>query len=83
VPDRAGPKVYSIAAHRGFADALVAGLIPRYAEMVYYGYWFAPEREAIQSFIDAAQAAVTGTARVGNDDAVIRALLGTATRQAN
>lgn len=29
--DRAGPNVYSIAAHRGFADALVAGLIPRYA----------------------------------------------------
>ena len=28
----AGPKVYSIAAHRGFADALVAGLVPRYAE---------------------------------------------------
>jgi ATP-dependent helicase/nuclease subunit B len=28
----AGPNVYSIAAHRGFADALVAGLIPRYAE---------------------------------------------------
>ena len=26
------PKVYSIAAHRGFADALVAGLVPRYAE---------------------------------------------------
>lgn len=30
--DRAGPQVYSIAAHRGFADALVAGLIPRYAQ---------------------------------------------------
>lgn len=30
--ERPGPKVYSIAAHRGFADALVAGLIPRYAE---------------------------------------------------
>jgi len=30
--ERAGPHVYSIAAHRGFADALVAGLIPRYAE---------------------------------------------------
>ena len=30
--DRAGPDVYSIAAHRGFADALVAGLLPRYAE---------------------------------------------------
>ncbi|MGE8140574.1 double-strand break repair protein AddB [Novosphingobium sp. NPDC080210] len=32
MPERAGPKVYSIAAHRGFADALVAGLIPRYAD---------------------------------------------------
>ncbi|MBB4859825.1 ATP-dependent helicase/nuclease subunit B [Novosphingobium chloroacetimidivorans] len=32
MPDRPGPQVYSIAAHRGFADALVAGLVPRYAE---------------------------------------------------
>jgi ATP-dependent helicase/nuclease subunit B len=32
VPERAGPRVYSIAAHRGFADALVAGLVPRYSE---------------------------------------------------
>lgn len=32
MPDRTGPQVYSIAAHRGFADALVAGVIPRYAE---------------------------------------------------
>ena len=30
--ERGGPQVYSIAAHRGFADALVAGLIPRYSE---------------------------------------------------
>ena len=30
--ERPGPKTYSIAAHRGFADALVAGLIPRYSE---------------------------------------------------
>ena len=30
--ERGSPKVYSIAAHRGFADALVAGLLPRYAE---------------------------------------------------
>ncbi len=30
--ERPGPKVYSIAAHRGFADALVAGLIPRYGD---------------------------------------------------
>ncbi|MBA4765407.1 MAG: double-strand break repair protein AddB [Erythrobacter sp.] len=29
---RAGPRVYSIAAHRGFADALVAGLVPRYSD---------------------------------------------------
>lgn len=32
MPERASPQVYSIAAHRGFADALVAGLIPRYSE---------------------------------------------------
>lgn len=32
MPDSTGPKVYSIAAHRGFADALVAGLVPRYAQ---------------------------------------------------
>jgi ATP-dependent helicase/nuclease subunit B len=31
-PVRGAPQVYSIAAHRGFADALVAGLIPRYAD---------------------------------------------------
>ena len=30
--ERPGPNVYSIAAHRGFADALVAGLLPRYRE---------------------------------------------------
>ena len=30
--ERPGPKVYSIAAHRGFADALVSGLIPRYSQ---------------------------------------------------
>lgn len=30
--DRPSPKIYSIAAHRGFADALVAGLVPRYSE---------------------------------------------------
>jgi argininosuccinate synthase len=40
------------------------GLVPRYAEMVYYGYWFAPEREMLQAAIDEAGAAVTGTARV-------------------
>jgi len=39
-------------------------LIPRYAEMVYYGYWFAPEREMLQTAIDQSQQNVTGTARI-------------------
>src|SRR5947207_3164750 len=36
----------------------------RYAEMVYYGYWFAPERVVLQAAIDEAARAVTGTARL-------------------
>jgi argininosuccinate synthase len=39
-------------------------LIPRYAEMVYYGYWFSPEREALQAMVDKSQEKVTGTVRV-------------------
>ncbi len=39
-------------------------LIPRYAEMVYYGYWFAPEREMLQALIDESQKTVNGIARV-------------------
>ncbi len=39
-------------------------LVPRYAEMVYYGYWFAPERLMLQAAIDEATRAVTGTARL-------------------
>jgi argininosuccinate synthase len=39
-------------------------LIPRYAEMVYYGYWFAPERETLQALIDDTQKNVTGAARL-------------------
>lgn len=39
-------------------------LIPRYAEMVYYGYWYAPEREALQTFIDETQRDVSGTVRL-------------------
>src|SRR5437660_10796603 len=39
-------------------------LVPRYAEMVYYGYWFAPERVMLQAAIDEAARAVTGTARL-------------------
>ncbi len=39
-------------------------LIPRYAEMVYYGFWFAPEREAIQALVDKSQERVTGSVKV-------------------
>ena len=40
------------------------GLIPRYAEMVYNGFWFAPERRALQALIDDTQKNVSGTVRV-------------------
>ncbi len=40
------------------------GLIPRYAELVYYGFWFSPERELLQKLVDESQIPVTGTARV-------------------
>ena len=39
-------------------------LIPKYAELVYNGFWFAPEREAIQAMVDDTQKNVTGTVRV-------------------
>ncbi len=40
------------------------GLIPRYAEMVYYGFWYAPEREALQALISESQKTVSGTVRL-------------------
>ncbi|MDP2156999.1 MAG: argininosuccinate synthase [Nitrospirota bacterium] len=43
---------------------LLDSLMPKYAEMVYYGYWFAPERLALQGMIDEVQKVVTGTARI-------------------
>ena len=39
-------------------------LVPRYAELVYYGYWFAPERLALQALVTESQKNVTGTVRV-------------------
>ena len=39
-------------------------LVPRYAEMVYNGFWFSPEREALQAFMDQVQARVNGEARL-------------------
>lgn len=60
------------AAHRGLESItmdrevlhLRDSLIPRYAEMIYYGYWFAPEREVLQKAIDAAQTHVSGRVRL-------------------
>ncbi|HMH49886.1 MAG TPA: argininosuccinate synthase [Candidatus Acidoferrum sp.] len=40
------------------------GLIPRYAEMIYYGFWYAPEREVLQGLIDDCARDVTGTVRL-------------------
>ena len=39
-------------------------LVPKYAELVYYGLWFAPEREALQALVDRSQEHVTGTVRL-------------------
>jgi argininosuccinate synthase len=39
-------------------------LIPRYAELVYYGFWFSPERLALQALVDESQRHVTGTVRL-------------------
>lgn len=39
-------------------------LVPRYAEMIYNGFWFAPEREALQAFMDDVQRRVNGEARL-------------------
>ena len=39
-------------------------LMPRYAELVYYGFWFSPEREMIQALADRSQVHVEGTVRL-------------------
>ncbi|MFY9696865.1 MAG: argininosuccinate synthase [Rhodoplanes sp.] len=61
-----------LAAHRGIeqitldrgAAHLKDELMPRYAELVYYGFWFAPEREMLQAAIDKSQEFVTGRVRL-------------------
>ncbi|NVL92133.1 MAG: argininosuccinate synthase [Desulfobacterales bacterium] len=40
------------------------GLTPKYSEMIYYGYWFAPERQMLQRLIDETQRNVTGRVRL-------------------
>src|SRR5688572_1592163 len=44
--------------------ALKDDLMPRYARMIYNGYWFSPERELLQKLIDESQSPVNGTVRV-------------------
>jgi argininosuccinate synthase len=39
-------------------------LVTRYAEMIYYGFWFSPERQALQGLLDECQRDVTGTVRL-------------------
>jgi len=39
-------------------------LIPRYSELIYYGFWFAPEREALQALIEKSQETVSGEIRL-------------------
>jgi argininosuccinate synthase len=44
--------------------ALKDDLMPRYARLIYNGYWFSPERTLLQGLIDASQAPVNGTVRI-------------------
>ncbi|MBT9290794.1 argininosuccinate synthase [Prosthecodimorpha staleyi] len=55
--------IESITLDRG-AGHLKDELMPRYAELVYYGFWYSPEREMLQALIDKSQEMVTGTVRV-------------------
>ena len=55
--------VESLTLDRG-AQHLKDELMPRYAELVYNGLWFSPEREMIQAAVDHSQHGVTGTARL-------------------
>ena len=66
-----GGEIYA-RAHRGIeqitldrgAAHLKDELMPRYAELIYNGFWFAPERETLQRMIDDIAQPVTGTARL-------------------
>ena len=61
-----------IAAHRGIESITLDGgsmhlkdqLMPKYAELIYNGFWFSPEREMLQAAIDKSQENVSGTVKV-------------------
>ena len=75
-----------LAAHRGIesitldrgAAHLKDESMPRYAALIYNGFWFSPEREMLQALIDKSQEFVTGTVRLklykGNATVVGRVL---------
>ena len=67
--------IESICLDRGEAH-LKDELMPRYAELIYNGFWFSPEREMLQAAIDRCADSVNGTVRVklykGNVDVVGR-----------
>lgn len=68
--------IESITLDRGAAH-LKDELMPKYAELIYNGFWFSPEREMIQALIDKSQEHVTGTVTLklykGNVDVIARA----------
>ena len=61
-----------LAAHRAIesitldreAAHLKDSIMPRYAELIYYGYWFSPERLMLQALIDQSQSNISGTVRL-------------------
>ncbi|MGZ8336428.1 MAG: argininosuccinate synthase [Allosphingosinicella sp.] len=61
-----------LTAHRGIESITLDGgamhlkdeIMPRYAKLIYNGFWFSPEREMLQALIDKSQEHVTGTVRV-------------------
>ncbi len=61
-----------LVAHRGIEQItldrgqshLKDELMPKYAELIYNGFWFSPEREMLQALIDKSQEHVTGTVRL-------------------
>ena len=55
--------IESITLDRGAAH-LKDDLMPRYAELIYSGFWFSPEREMLQALIDTSQEFVSGTVRL-------------------
>ncbi len=67
--------IESITLDRGAAH-LKDDIMPRYAALIYNGFWFAPEREMLQALIDRSQEFVTGTVRLklykGNTEVVGR-----------